>query len=84
MPHDKSLEISVITPDGLLFQGKAHSVTFPGEKGVFEVLPQHKPLLSRLIRGMIVIDSRAIAVRRGIVKLGLNKLIAIVETPQST
>lgn len=75
------LNVTVVTEEGVLFEGKAHSVIFPGEKGVFEVLPHHKPLLSRLLSGDLVIDidRQTFSILRGIVKVGLNQVTAIVE-----
>jgi len=32
------LDVIVITPTGVLFEGRAQSVLFPGEQGVFEPL----------------------------------------------
>jgi len=73
------LEVSVVTPEGILFEGNAQSVIFPGERGTFEVLPHHKPLLSRLVGGEVVVDGERILVQRGIAKVALNRVIAIVE-----
>jgi len=73
------LDVSVLTPSEVIFEGKARSVMFPGEEGVFEVYPFHKRLLSRLISGTLIIDHRSITIRRGIVKVDLNRVTAIVE-----
>lgn len=73
------LEVSLFTPEGLLFQGKACSIILPGEQGVFEVLPHHKPLMSRLFKGEILIDGRSIPIQRGLAKVVLNAVRAIVE-----
>ena len=73
------LEVSIVTPEGVLFGGRAQSVILPGEGGTFEILPHHKPLLGRLLTGEISIDRRLISIARGIVKVGLNRLVAIVE-----
>ena len=51
------LDVIVITPTGVLFEGRAQSVLFPGEQGVFEALSYHKPLVSRLISGNLIIDN---------------------------
>lgn len=78
-PNLDLLEVFVYTPKEILFEGKASSVIFPGEKGVFEVLPQHKPLLSRILRGEILVDGQSIPIRRGVVKVALNRVAVIVE-----
>ena len=56
------LDVSVVSPIKIIFEGKAKSVILPGEQGVFEVLPFHKPILSRLITGTIVIDNESFSV----------------------
>ena len=73
------LEVTLVTPEGILFEGNAQSVILPGTKGTFEILPHHKPLLSRLLKGEVSIDGRQFPVQRGVVRVGLNRLVAIVE-----
>lgn len=74
------LEVLLVTPDRLLFEGTAISVVLPGEEGVFEVMPYHKPILSRLIPGKVIIDNNQMFhIRRGIAGVNLNKLSVIVE-----
>ncbi len=70
----------MLTPDKLLYEGTAISVVLPGEEGVFEVMPYHKPMLSRLVPGRVIIDNKQMFhVRRGIAGVNLNKLSVIVE-----
>lgn len=71
------LEVSIVTPQKMLFQGKAESVIFTGEAGAFEVLSFHRPLLSRLLPGPIVVDQRVFAIRRGVVKV-LNDVVTVL------
>lgn len=73
------LDVMVISPEKVLFEGRARSVIFPGEQGVFEILPFHKPLLSRLVSGTLIIDGLTFAIHRGIVGLNHNKATVIVE-----
>jgi F-type H+-transporting ATPase subunit epsilon len=73
------LEVSLLNPQRIIFQGKAKSVVLPGEQGVFEILPFHKPILSRLISGSIFIDEKVFRIRRGIVKGYQNQVRIIVE-----
>jgi F-type H+-transporting ATPase subunit epsilon len=73
------LEVSLLNPQRIIFQGKAKSVVLPGEEGVFEILPFHKPILSRLISGSIFIDDKVFRIRRGIVKGYQNQVRIIVE-----
>lgn len=74
------LNVLVATPTRVLFEGRAESVVFPGEEGVFEVLSYHKPLLSRLVSGKLIIDyEMAFPIRRGVVAVNQNKATVIVE-----
>lgn len=73
------LDVTVLSPIEVIFEGKAKSIILPGEQGVFEVLPFHKRILSRLISGTVFIDEQSLPVRRGIVRVNQNKVTIIVE-----
>ena len=73
------LNVTILSPEKLLFRGQAESIVLPGEKGVFEILPYHKRLLSRLLGGTLTVDGRSLAIRRGIVKVAQNDVTIIVE-----
>ena len=73
------LDVSIFNPQEVVFNGQSMSVVVPGEAGVFEVLIHHKPILSRLISGMIYVDEKKIPILRGIVKVYKNKVNIIVE-----
>lgn len=48
------LNIVIASPVGTVFKGEASSITVPGAKGRFAVLPQHAPIISLLGKGTIV------------------------------
>lgn len=73
------LEVVVLGPEAFLFEGKAARVILPGEKGVFEICPFHRPLISRLLPGVLIIDKESIPIQKGVVKVDRNKVTAIVE-----
>jgi F-type H+-transporting ATPase subunit epsilon len=73
------LDVQLISTEEIVFEGRANSIVFPGENGVFEILPYHKPLVSRLIAGNVVIDGRLYPIRRGLVGVNRNKATIIVE-----
>ena len=79
MAEPRLLNLVIVSPERLLFEGKAHSVVMPGENGVFEILPYHKRLLSRLLAGYLVIDNHAVKIKRGVAKVGLDQVTIIVE-----
>lgn len=73
------LKVKVLSPQEVIFEGQAKSVTFPGEQGVFEVLPFHKRLMSRLISGQLFVDDRAFLIKRGVVQVNQNEVTVLVE-----
>ena len=80
----KSKQIQIKKSDGLymirvMFSGKARSVIVPGEEGVFEILAFHKPILSRLLSGILYIDRKRYPIERGIIKVNNDKVTIIVE-----
>jgi len=50
--------VLVLNPERVIFEGKAKSLVFAGEAGVFEVLPFHKRLMSRLVHGVLFVDDK--------------------------
>jgi F-type H+-transporting ATPase subunit epsilon len=54
---EKYLDIEIISPQSVLFSGKASAVFVPGAKGPFEILINHAPIVSSLDPGIVkVID----------------------------
>ena len=74
------LHVLIVDLHRVLFEGQAQCVQLPGEQGFFEVWPLHRPLVSRLLPGFLVVDGRMLPIQRGIVKVARDALTAIVET----
>lgn len=51
------LEVRILTPTGLLFEGEAVSLTLPGTMGSFTVLDRHAPIISSLEAGTVVCNT---------------------------
>ena len=73
------LQATVLSPQEVLFSGRAQRVILPGEEGVFEVCPFHKPIISRLLSGFIIVDAQTFSIQRGVVHVAQDVLTAIVE-----
>ncbi len=71
--------VMVLDQANVVFNGIANSVVLPGDEGEFEILDFHKPIVSFLRRGDIVIDEMGFPISRGIVRFYKNQLIALVE-----
>ena len=76
------LNVSVVAPQGVLFEGKAQRVIMPGESGTFEILNNHKPIVSRLLPGDLMVDNQTIPILRGVARIMHNQVVAIVEIEQ--
>lgn len=50
------LHLSIVTPEGRIFDGDVKSVTLPGSEGEFGVLPGHADTVSLLSAGAIEIE----------------------------
>ena len=47
------MTLEIISPQEVVFQGEAVSVTLPGQVGRFTVLKNHAPLISVLVEGTV-------------------------------
>lgn len=73
------LNVTIMNPVKVIFQGDAESVVLPGDAGTFEVMSFHKRILSRLLKGDIEINGKRIPIARGIVRVEKNNVIAVIE-----
>ncbi len=48
-----TIELEIVTPDRLLFQGEVEEVTVPSVNGYLGILPGHAPMISELRVGVI-------------------------------
>ena len=73
------LQVTIMSPEQVLFEGQATKVICPGEQGVFEITALHHSIVSRLLPGLIVIDDQAVPIHRGVVRVADDTVTAIVE-----
>lgn len=73
------LDVSILNLSRVVFEGQAGRVIVTGEEGVFEVLPFHKRIISRLITGSVMVDQQSFPIRRGIIKANQNTVTIILE-----
>lgn len=75
-----TFKISIMTPDSLLYQNEVESVFFTGDRGEYEVLPYHYPVLGILAQGNIIINwKEAVPIKFGLVKFFANDCVVLVE-----
>ena len=79
----KLMDMTIATPEGIVFNGKVESAKFPGAKGAFAVLPLHAPLISALTNGKItyVQDGKPteVTIQGGFVEIRKDVISACVE-----
>ena len=81
---DKGFKIAIVTPQKLYFSGEVVSVTAPGEKGQFQILKNHAPLLSSLKtgKGKLALADRteqSFSISDGFLEVSSNKAILLTE-----
>ncbi len=80
----ETLNLEVVTPSGLIFEGKAVEITLPGEEGEFGVLAHHASLTTLLKAGVIDIEKEdksveSIVVNWGVVQVDEEKVVVLVD-----
>ncbi len=78
------MNIEIVTPDTVIFEGEASLVQLPGIDGSFEILNNHAPLISVLKAGTIKIiladkNAKTFDIKGGVVEINHNKLMILAE-----
>ncbi|MBY0406400.1 MAG: ATP synthase F1 subunit epsilon [Rickettsiales bacterium] len=81
------MQLSIITPEKILFSATATQVQVPGTLGDFGVLPGHAPFISTIRPGVIVIDTnegtqRRIAITGGIAEANPEACTILAESAE--
>ena len=79
-----TLKLEILTPNGLIYDGPAVSVTLPGEEGEFGVLANHSSLSTLLEAGIIDIEKEdkrieSVLINWGVVNVDEEKVVVLVE-----
>lgn len=73
----------VMSPRALIYEKDVRSVFLTGDRGEYEILAYHHPLLGILKKSSIVIDwKESIPIKAGIVKFTANECLILVEETQ--
>jgi F-type H+-transporting ATPase subunit epsilon len=82
---NNKLIVELITPEETLYAGEVNLVGLPGESGIFEVMKNHAPIISTLVKGKIKIrDTNGYVthfeIKTGVVEVTDNevKILALV------
>lgn len=85
MEQEKILNVEIVTPQMVIYTGKAQSVSVPGSKSPFQILNNHAPIVSTLDVGLtkIVDDTGKLllfATGSGFTEVHRNKISILVES----
>ncbi len=73
------MKLTVITPQGISYDGEVARVQFRSTTGLMEVLQNHAPMIAELKAGKIVTDKDEIECGEGVVKVLNNEIEAVCE-----
>jgi F-type H+-transporting ATPase subunit epsilon len=78
------MKLEIITPEKALFKGDVKLIQVPGEKGAFQILNQHAPIISTLQAGEIRIitnddKEQNFYVDSGVVECNSNHIQILIE-----
>jgi len=78
------MQVQLITPEKILFEGAANYVQVCGSQGEFGVLPNHAPFISTLKEGIIAIElpsgeRQEFPVTSGVAEVQAEKVTILVE-----
>jgi len=79
------LHLEIITPEKVLFSGDIKIIKLPGALGSFEILNNHAPLISTLIKGKIKVKEMNglityFEINSGLVEVSYNEISVLVES----
>ena len=80
---NKTMDMTIATPEGIVFEGQVESAKFPGASGAFMVLPRHAALISALVPGKMTYIQEGqpteLAIQGGFVEIRKDVISVCVE-----
>ena len=78
------IQLEIVTPEKLAYEGEVDSVQLPGSEGELGVLPHHAPLISTLGAGELRLrkggEEESFAIVGGFLQVLPNKVVVMAET----
>ncbi len=77
------MEIKILTPEKLLFEGEIKNVKLQGLNGKFEILNNHAPIVSVLVKSDVVVkdmedNEHTFSIKGGMLEMSDNKISILV------
>ena len=77
------LELRIVSPERIEYDGQVESVLVPGSMGQFEILQDHAPIISTLQNGEVVFTTKdgrvSLSIQGGFVEVQKNVVSVCVE-----
>lgn len=78
------MQLKIITPEEQLFEGEIKLIQVPGKKGAFEVLKNHAPIISTLVKGKVKVvkpdgEKQFFDIPGGVIQVKQNNIIVLTE-----
>lgn len=73
------MQVSILEPKKVVWEGQAKEVRLPAEDGELCVLDFHQPFLIRLRKGVVRSDNLRTVIKDGVAFLRSNNLVLFVE-----
>lgn len=79
----EQFDLIIVSPDALIFDGKAKKLIAPGFNQEIAILPNHTPLYAQLNKGELVITTtmnqiKTFPIDGGIIRVKVNRVSIIV------
>ena len=80
MADKATFKCVIMSPRALIYENEISSVFLTGDRGEYELLAFHHPMIGILKQSNIVIDWReSIPIKAGIIKFSANECIILIE-----
>ena len=80
MKYSGNFKCIILSPYHLIYQNEIQSLFLTGDRGEYELLAYHYPLLGVLKKGYVIINwEKKIGIERGIVRFFANECTIMVE-----
>ncbi len=77
------MNLKIITPERLIFEGEAELVQLPGSDGLFEILKGHAPMIASLGKGKVKIGNnneyQYFEINGGVAEVLNNEILVLAE-----
>lgn len=88
MDTNKLLKVKIVSPQKIIFSGKAVSVSVPGSQSPFQVLYNHAPIVSSLDLGIVkIVDENEntiyFATTKGFTEIRKNTVSILVDNAEN-